>query len=220
MAYNKFISSIKKYPFVLNGIASFSLFTASDMLAQYLENNNTKERNKLMNDNEMKHERIDYCRLASAGIIGIFFGVGVYPTAYARLDKMWPRSNFQSIMKKSIVEIMTVGVFVNSLSIFSRGVLAGKDKDEVLDHVKHEMPAVTLNDARVWLPYNMIAFSIIPLYIRPTTTAMMESAWQTYISLRSNDYEKFPTMPQKNSNDNNLNCDRINVNDTQTRIKL
>ncbi len=202
--YHSFISSLKKYPFIFNGITSFSLFTASDMLAQYIENKSVidDERSKLTEEN--KRWEFDYCRLASAGTIGIFFGVGVYPAAYSGLDKMWPRSNFMSIIKKSIVEIMTVGIFVNSVSIFSRGVLVGKEKDEVLNHVKNEMPAVTLNDARVWLPYNMVAFSIIPIYIRPTTTAMMESGWQTYISLRSNDYEKSPTS-QKNLTPDNTN---------------
>ena len=56
-------------------------------------------------------------------------------------------------------------------------------------HVWNEMFEVTVNDARVWLPYNLVAFSVIPSYLRPITTAMMESGWQTYISLKSNDYE-------------------------------
>ena len=71
----------------------------------------------------------------------------------------------------------------------SRGLLAGREGKEVVKHVAQEMPKVMLNDVRVWLPYNLIAFSVIPAVIRPTTTAMMEVSWQTYISLRSNDYE-------------------------------
>jgi hypothetical protein len=35
----------------------------------------------------------------------------------------------------------------------------------------------------VWLPYIMLAFSVV---LRPTmTTSVMEASWQTYISIRS-----------------------------------
>ena len=49
---------------------------------------------------------------------------------------------------------------------------------------------VTLNDARVWLPYNIIAFTFVPAYLRPTSTEFMEASWQTYISLRSHNYQR------------------------------
>ena len=82
-----------------------------------------------------------------------------------------------------------MGIFVNTVSMACRGFLVGRESNHVIQHVRDEIPTVTLNDARVWLPYNMLAFSVIPAVIRPTTTLMMEAAWQTYISLVSNDYE-------------------------------
>jgi hypothetical protein len=39
------------------------------------------------------------------------------------------------------------------------------------DHVVRELPIVTRNDVVVWLPYNLMAFSVIPPVLRPTTTA-------------------------------------------------
>jgi len=42
---------------------------------------------------------------------------------------------------------------------------------------------VTKNDFVVWMPYNLLAFSIIPAVLRPTTTAAMEASWQTYITV-------------------------------------
>ena len=71
--------------------------------------------------------------------------------------------------KKSLLEIATVGIFVNSVSISTRALLVGKDTDKVVEHTIQEMPGVTFNDARVWLPYNIVAFSVIPIYIRPAT---------------------------------------------------
>jgi hypothetical protein len=58
----------------------------------------------------------------------------------------------------------------------------------VVRHVVQEMPIVTQNDVRVWFPYNLVAFSLIPVAIRPATTSFMEAGWQTYISLCSHSY--------------------------------
>ena len=99
-----------------------------------------------------------------------------------------PGTHLLTVFTKSVVEIATVGIFVNSLSMASRGSLAGRRIGDIFEHVRTEMPKVTLNDVRVWLPYNMLAFTFIPAFIRPTTTALMEATWQTYISLRAHDY--------------------------------
>lgn len=60
----------------------------------------------------------------------------------------------------------------------------------MVQHITQQLPTVTKNDIFVWLPYNMMAFSIIPAALRPTTTAALEASWQIYISLRSHDYEQ------------------------------
>lgn len=132
---------------------------------------------------------LDSRRLLSAGAIGVFFGGFVYPFAYAKLDALWKGVTIITTLKKSLLEIATVGIFVNSISISTRGLLVGKDKEQVVEHTMQEMPGVTINDARVWLPYNIVAFSVIPIYIRPATTSLMEACWQTYISLCSHNYQ-------------------------------
>lgn len=110
--------------------------------------------------------------------------------AYARLDAMWVGTKFATVLKKSLVEIASVGIFVNSISMTTRGILRGdQDSTSVLQHVSKELPDVTRNDFFVWLPYNMLAFSVIPAVLRPTTTAAMEASWQTYISLRAHDFQ-------------------------------
>jgi hypothetical protein len=104
-----------------------------------------------------------------------FFGGLVYPTAYATLDLIWVGTKFSTVLKKSLVEIATVGIFVNSISMTSRGLLRGdKDHKEVVQHVANELPTVTRNDCLVWLPYIMLAFSVV---LRPTmTTSVMEAS--------------------------------------------
>lgn len=173
-----FTAALKSNPVVVNSITGFTLCSGSDYAAQCLERWREQDESR----------RIDRRRLLSSGLIGGSFGGFIYPNAYRVLDSIWPGKALASILQKAVVEIMTVGLFVNSVSISVRGMLAGRDQCDVAKHVVREMPMVTLNDARVWLPYNVLAFACIPAYLRPTTTALMEASWQTYISLRSHAY--------------------------------
>lgn len=94
---------------------------------------------------------------------------------------MLPGVTVRSVLTKSLVEIATVGIFVNSISMGSRGLLTGHQGTDVASHVAREMPTVTMHDFRVWFPNNIVAFSLIPVHIRPATTSFMEAGWQTYI---------------------------------------
>jgi hypothetical protein len=132
----------------------------------------------------------DWKRFFAAGAIGVFFGGCVYPLAYAKLDAVWTGTALATVTKKSIVEIATVGILVNSCSMISRGLCRGdKEASTVALHVAQELPTVTRNDFLVWFPYNMLAFSIIPSVVRPFSAIFMEASWQAYISLRSHDFD-------------------------------
>jgi hypothetical protein len=194
---------IQKRPLVFNGAIGGVVLGTSDGVAQTLENsshqlqwNSTAGTAALDNGGNSALSRLESCweavdgrRMIAATMLGILFGGVIYPMAYAKLDKIWYKKDFRSLLSKSLVEIFSVGIFVNSLSMLGRGVIgAGHTVSETVQHVRDELVQVTLNDIKVWLPYNLLAFSIIPPWIRPTTTAFMEAMWQTYISLRANDY--------------------------------
>lgn len=185
---------IQRRPALAHGIIGFALFGASDAFAQEMEASSShlqanEETAAALATSPTSRVSFDMVRFLSAGAIGAFFGGHVYPFAYKRLDMLWEGTGLLTIAKKSLVEVFTVGIFANSVSMGARGLLMGKKPTEVLSHVKDEMPSVTLNDFRVWFPYNLVAFGLIPISIRPATTSLMECLWQTYISLRSNDYE-------------------------------
>lgn len=189
----------KQNPILFNAITGGVLCASSDALAQHMEHDEATARcasEALSSERPYLAPSIatllrnDWSRTVSAGFIGSLFGGVVYPLAYARLDSMWVGTRLATVIKKSLVEIATVGIFVNSISMMSRGFLRGdKDTQSVLQHVYTELPTITRNDFIVWMPYNMIAFSIIPAFLRPTTTAVMEASWQTYISLRAHDFQ-------------------------------
>ena len=193
------MAAFRQRPLLFNGITGGVLCATSDAIAQQIEDANERtiessgasEKDAAhVLTNSIRLPTLDIARVASAGIIGMFFGGLVYPKAYAKLDAIWVGTKFSAVLQKSIVEIATVGIFVNSISMASRGFFRGDKKyDEVAQHVVIELPTVTRNDVLVWLPYNLVAFSFIPAVLRPTTTAMMEASWQTYISLRAHDFE-------------------------------
>ena len=135
------------------------------------------------------HVAFDRWRLCYSGLIGATFSAVIYPIAYTKLDAVWPGVHLQAVMAKSLAEVATIGLLTNVMSLSTRALLAGHALDDVKKHVAQEMPSVTRNDAVVWIPYNMLAFSLIPTFVRPATTALMEAAWQTYLSLRAHDYE-------------------------------
>lgn len=179
--FSSMIAAIRQRPVLFNGTTGGGLFAGSDAFAQEMEQRGLAKTHG--ND-----ATFDNKRFLSTVVIGFFIGGFVYPGAYKRLDRLWPGKAWKVVLKKSLVEILTVGIFVNSISMVSRGLMVGRETNHVAQHALEELPDVTKNDFCVWLPYNLVAFSIIPYYIRPTTTALMEASWQTYISNRSHDY--------------------------------
>ena len=171
-------------PFVRNATGASLLFVAADGVAQYME-----QRNSGKGQNSRGYEWWDPWRGTGAAILGVILGGGVYPAAYARLDHLLPGRSWRTLLIKSAVEIVTVGITVNTASLLGRATWQGTHSWQAVgDHVRTEIPHVTLMDAQVWFPYNMLAFGFIPIQIRPLTTACVEASWQTWISLRAHDF--------------------------------
>ena len=177
---------MQQRPVLANSVIGGCLFSGSDAFAQRIE----------------EKPGFDAKRFVSAGAVGAVLAGYVYPFAYRHLDRIWRGKDLSSVAKKSFVEVFTVGLFANSVSMMARGLFTEKKPGEVLLHVKEEMRDVTLNDLRVWFPYNLVAFGYIPIQVRPATTMVMEAAWQTYISMRSNDYQNDNTAVCRDGLDN------------------
>ncbi len=140
-------TQIQRKPFLAHGIVGFVLFGASDAFAQQIEAS-VKQGDKMTNrigkkaSNEdtlaqpsfitFSMDHFDVIRFLSSGTVGAFFGGCVYPFAYKRLDLIWKGKDVISIAKKSLLEVFTVGVFANSVSMCARGVLTGKNPIDVI----------------------------------------------------------------------------------------
>eukprot|EP00977_Amphora_coffeiformis_P022539 scaffold10997_cov216-Amphora_coffeaeformis.AAC.3 len=187
------LDTMKLHPILTNSISGCILFGGSDALAQWIEHGQRGRYRDFHGTTEKSREEfhLNCRRMLTTGALGIFFSGYIYPRACTILDRTrtWPKTTYKHVVTKSLVEIATVGIFMNATSLAARGVLVGRDfRGQVAPHVLHEMPRVTLNDLRVWFPYNLVAFAFVAAYVRPTTTAAVNASWQTYISLRSHDY--------------------------------
>lgn len=187
-------SLVKRQAFVRNAGAAAVLFVGADAIAQYVE---SRDKHHDAPPRQNSSQRIttafalDQWRCMGATVLGVLLGGGVYPAAYAQLDRFLPGRSWRTIVIKSAVEIATVGIFVNTASLLGRASWQGTHTwSAVGEHVTNEIPRVTFMDARVWFPYNLLAFGLIPIQVRPLTTACMEAGWQTYISLRAHDYRQ------------------------------
>ncbi len=127
----------------------------------------------------------DLLRAAGAASLGAFFGAIVYPSFYAWLDQQWPGRAARAVVSKSLADVALLGTTGNALSIFTRCCFAGQTATTASSAVMEKLPRVMLADFCSWMPYNMLAFRFVPLHLRPTTTALMTTCWQTYLSWES-----------------------------------
>ena len=181
-------------PFWRNAGTAALLFVGADAVAQFVEQESrTTKHDDTTTTTTYTAEppSLDQWRCAGAVLLGVILGGGVYPTAYQQLERVLPGRSWRTVVLKSAVEIVTVGITVNTASLVGRAAWQGTHgAAQVVEHVATEIPRVTLMDARVWFPYNCVAFACIPMHVRPLTTAGMEAAWQTYISLRAHDFQQ------------------------------
>ena len=103
----------------------------------------------------------------------------MYPAVYGRLDAAFPGVGAREVVLKALSDIALFGVFGNAASLSLRGSTPAE--------VQQKMPGVLVNELRVWLPYNLFAFRIIPVHVRPTTTACLSLGWHTYMSYTAAD---------------------------------
>ena len=82
----------------------------------------------------------------------------MYPAVYGALDKLWPGTTFRAVATKSVAELVPMGIGANALSIGWRASVGGSSPSEVRARLQRLMPGVLLNEVRVWLPYNLLAF--------------------------------------------------------------
>lgn len=151
---------LREWPYTINTLQGAALGAVGDLVAQRLERGSGLT--------------VDWRQVASAtAISGLQSGIFV-PFFYGKLDVLFPGTGASAVVCKTASDMVVQGIGTNATALAGRGASA--------DEVVKAMPEVLRDDCIVWLPYNLLAFRLIPTHIRPTTTAIMTLGWNTYLS--------------------------------------
>ena len=151
---------LRERPYTINTLQGAALGAVGDLVAQRLERGSGMT--------------IDWRQFASAtAISGLQSGIFV-PFFYGKLDVLFPGISASAVVCKTASDIVVQGIGTNATALAGRGASA--------EEVVKAMPEVLRDDCVVWLPYNLLAFRLIPTHIRATTTAIMTLGWNTYLS--------------------------------------
>ena len=160
---------LRNHPRVVNGCQGAVISSTGDLICQRWEG----------------RTEVDVRRCAGAAAVGGFFSGLVYPAVYGALDKLWPGTSFRAVATKSVAELIPMGIGANALSIGWRAAVERQLAERGERAAAAADAGVLLNEVRVWLPCNLLAFRFIPINIRPTSTAVVMLGWNVYLSHRA-----------------------------------
>ncbi|KAL1525378.1 hypothetical protein AB1Y20_020238 [Prymnesium parvum] len=166
-------SLLRSWPVSTNAVQGAVLCAVGDIGAQILERRDAPD---------VEPSTLGVRRCASAAAIGTAFGAFIYPTAYRILDARWPTTSIRTVLMKSVAEVATLGTVGNAFSIGGRVVLEGDGPSAACEQISREMMFVLKNELRLWLPWNVFLFALVPAHLRPGSTMLVEAGWTTYIS--------------------------------------
>ena len=168
-------------------VSGAAIFGAGDVLAATMHNRLSHAKPPVQSldtaataDNEKK---LDLTRHAHAMTIGYVYGGAVLPWVYNLAESLFPgRTPFRCTIKVLIScgILSTAGNYGNLLC---RRLLTGVELPTALAQVNNEIAQVISHDLRLWPLYDLLCFSVIPPAMRPTATAIMSTAWATYLSV-------------------------------------
>ena len=87
------VSAIKQRPILFNGTTGGGLFAGSDALAQEMEQKGIA----ITTHDNNRTTRLTSRRFLSTIAIGFVIGGFVYPSAYKRLDRLWPGKEWSTV---------------------------------------------------------------------------------------------------------------------------
>ena len=153
--YNRLL---QERPFLTNSIVGSALAAVGDLVAQRLQ----------------QGPNVDTVACARAAATGAAMTGVVTPLWYGWLDAAVPGTSARAVPIKSVADIIVQGGIGNAVAINMRGAPFGE--------VMRMMPEVLAVDCAIMLPYNLFAFSKLPLHVRPTATAFMTFLLNVYLS--------------------------------------
>jgi protein Mpv17 len=155
-------------PVVANSMTGVGMFSFSDLLAQKYE---------------CEGAPIDWTRMRQMGALGLLCnGAGLYGW-YRVLDRIVPGRTKADIAKKVLAEQILWAPFILPAQLVYVRAVQGGDAKSIVDAVQSSFWSAYLSDWMTWPPANAIAFSVVPIQVRPVFIGCVQICWQGYMSV-------------------------------------
>tara|TARA_B110001452_G_scaffold232034_1_gene209172 strand:+ start:1590 stop:2204 length:615 start_codon:yes stop_codon:yes gene_type:complete len=128
---------------------------------------------------------VDGGRMRDAVALGGVWAGVCSPQVYALGELLLPGRSMGRVLCKVGISCGILSTAGNWINMFARRVRSGTASlAETVSMVNKDLFwEVIVDDLRVWPVYDVVCFSLIPPAVRPATTAVVNAAWATYISL-------------------------------------
>lgn len=128
---------------------------------------------------------VDGARLRDAVALGGIWAGACSPQVYALGEFLLPGRSMARVLCKVGISCGFLSTIGNWINMFARRMCSGTATlAETVSTVNKDLFwEVVVDDLRVWPLYDVVCFSLIPPAVRPATTAVVNAAWATYISL-------------------------------------
>ena len=170
----------EKYPNSASAFTGFCTFSLGDVIAQRVE----------LHDNQ-QNLQFDYFRPIEIGTLGLVMN-GVFLTQwYNLLERVIGTSMHckRAVLLKVLADQIIYAPF-SIISFFSFTAFVSNDEvnemfEQFTSKMQERFSTTFLADCSLWPLANFVSFRLVPLVYRPTFTAIVQLAWQTYLSFVS-----------------------------------
>ncbi|KAK8801145.1 hypothetical protein WA158_001915 [Blastocystis sp. Blastoise] len=158
--------SQKIYFFFRNSIFSSASMVVGDVICQKIEN---------------KSKPIDWRRTFNFGITGLFVAGPIGHTINVVLERLIPGATFKPVIYKTLCSNF-ISVFTMSCLFSSICLLEGKGIKGCKEKCKRDIFPTWVVGNFVWIPYNIVQYLFVPLYMRQIVSSTFGTLWNIFLS--------------------------------------
>ena len=149
---------------------------------------------------------MDGSRFVISTILGAFWAGFVNPSVYAFVESKLPGISIRLVLLKMLITCSILSTWGNYTTMMIRRCTKLMWEEGIkeaypifcqcLKSCRDDFLGVLADDLKIFPPYDILCYSVIPPQIRPITNALVCSGWQCYMSIASANMTK-PSSSEK-----------------------
>jgi peroxisomal membrane protein 2 len=169
-AWQRYLIALQKYPLRTKATTAGVLAGCSDLVAQKLSG----------------AKKLQLRRSLLMLLYGFVYGGPFGHFFHKLMERLFPRRDTPTLVKKVLVEQLTSGPWNNFVFMLYMGlVIEGRPWRLVKNKLRTDYPVVQLNAWRVWPLVSFINYYYMPIHLRVLFHNLAAVCWGTFLILRS-----------------------------------